>query len=100
MSARTRIATLVLAVPVALAFSACSLLTPTLGEQQLEDEIKNTLKTQANIEATSVDCPGSLKGEVGTSAECAVKANDQEVKVKVTVTSVENRTIKFDIDEA
>lgn len=100
MSVRTRIVALVVAAPVAVAFSACSLLTPTLTEQQLEDEIRNTLKTQASIDAESVDCPGSLKGEVGTTTECTITADGAKTTVKVTVTSVENRTIKFDIDEA
>lgn len=100
MSVRTRIAALALTAPLALAFSACSLLTPSLTEQQLESEIKSTLQAQASVTADNVDCPGPLKGEVGTSEECSVTASGKTIKVKVTVTSVENRTIKFDINEA
>lgn len=99
MSARTRTAAVLLAVPAALAFSACSLLTPSLTADQLETEIKSTLQSQANITAESVECPGDLKGEVGNTTECSVSANGKMIKVKITVTSVEDRTIKFDIDE-
>lgn len=100
MSARTRVAALAVTAPLALAFSACSLLTPSLTETQLESEIKSTLLAQASVTADSVDCPGPLKGEVGNSQDCTVSANGNTITVKVTVTSVENRTIKFDINEA
>ena len=100
MSARTRVAALAVTAPLALAFSACSLLTPSLTETQLESEITSTLLAQAGVTADNVDCPGPLKGEVGTSEECTVTASGDTITVKVTVTSVENKTIKFDINEA
>lgn len=68
----------------------------SVEKTKVEDTIKSSLGPQIGT-IDSVTCPDDLKGEVGATMECDMAAQGQNVKVLVTVTSIEGTTVNFDM---
>lgn len=93
---RKTIAVLALAAASTIGLSACSM-TPTLDQEQVEEQISTQLQEQVGRAPEEVTCPGDLEGEVGTTMVCQLSDSGQTLDVTVTVTSVEGSTVNFDI---
>ncbi|MET7769845.1 DUF4333 domain-containing protein [Nocardia sp. NPDC005366] len=91
-----------IALPLlACALAACSVSIgsdPKIGEAELEKSVKQTLTEQVGQEPDGIDCPGDLKGTVGTTMRCTLSAGGDQLGLTVTVTSVENDTVKYDVE--
>ncbi|WP_299410747.1 DUF4333 domain-containing protein [Acaryochloris sp. IP29b_bin.148] len=53
--------------------SAC---TPTLNTDKLEDEIRQWLEREENIDVKSVSCPNRIKVEAGNTVDCEAETED------------------------
>lgn len=77
-----------------LSVSACSV---SASKSDVETKVTELLKAQ-NVPVESTTCPEDLKGEVGASIKCTVAVTGgQTVPVNVKVTSVENKTVNFEV---
>jgi hypothetical protein len=72
----------VLAVLVAVALAAC---TRTVNTDALEQQIAAELQAQANVTASSVDCPDDVEAEAGGTFTCTATADDGSTAT-ITVT--------------
>ncbi|MDO5683704.1 MAG: DUF4333 domain-containing protein [Propionibacteriaceae bacterium] len=90
LGATTSIAALTLAV------TGCST-TLTVDEETVEQTIQTRLGEQINGTVESVDCPENLKGEVGQTMQCTMVVDGQSHKVDVNVTSIEGKTVNFNM---
>ncbi len=70
--------------------------TPTVEKSTLEKEVKDRLATSIGAEMEKVECPDDLKGDVGEVMTCKLDYQGDRYDVTVTVTSVEDTTVKFD----
>lgn len=84
----------------ALALSGCGMLTPKVAKADVEQQISTQLEAQVGTKPDKIECPEDLKGEVGTTMTCVLTHQGQSLDVTVTVTSVENNTVRFDIQVA
>jgi len=82
----------------------CSvLLIAACGEEaveksEVEDQAKQAITQQVGQAPKEVNCPDDLKAEKGEKMTCTlVAADDSELDVEVTVTSVEGDTARFDV---
>ncbi|MDO5499196.1 MAG: DUF4333 domain-containing protein [Propionibacteriaceae bacterium] len=69
----------------------------TVSKDQVENAIETNLGPQLPAPIEQVECPEDLKGEVGAQMNCTLTMQGQEVGVEVTVTSVEDRDVNFDM---
>ncbi|MGW7262588.1 DUF4333 domain-containing protein [Streptomyces sp. NPDC054842] len=93
------------AVAVSLLLVGCSASVdvgasePELSAGKLSDEVARKLAAATGQPKPDVSCPEDLAGEVGTTTRCTLTAGDgSTLGVTVTVTSVEDERIKFDIE--
>jgi uncharacterized membrane protein len=92
-----RPAALLAAAPVlALALAACG---SRVGQDELETKVASTIESQFGV-AAEVSCPGGVDAEVDATTECTATdpESDEEIRLKITVTSVEGGTAEFDIE--
>ena len=92
------IATLVL---VGSACSASVSVGDSVAESEVEQQAAEQLAASVDNGVTPiVDCPGDLKAEVGAVLLCelSVEGEDATLPVTITVTSVEDGTVAFDIE--
>lgn len=68
-------------------------------KSEVESKISDRL-TQGGEKVESVKCDDDLKAEKDATTECTAKAGGKEQKLKVTVTSVEDKTVNFSIEAA
>jgi len=66
------------------------------GTIATNDSVEKQIASQLGTEST--DCPDDLEGEVGRSIICKATRGDETFDVKVTVTSIDNGMINFDIE--
>lgn len=83
-----------LAAACALPFGAGS---PVVREDELERSVRQSLGEELGQEP-GVDCPGDLEGTAGTTMRCTFTAEGKTFDLTVTVTSIENDTVKYDIE--
>lgn len=90
-----------------LGFAACSASVSiggkTLNRAKLEKEVATQLQQQVGADAPpNIDCPESLKAKVDAVTHCELTTDDSEeaYDVRVTVTSVKDDDVKFDIKVA
>ncbi len=95
-----RLAAAAVLLAVAAPLSACSIGTPTLDAADVEKTIDEELTAQIGRSPDAVDCPDDLTGEVGASLTCTLTDGDQTYDVEVTVTSVKDSDVNFDIQVA
>ncbi|MBH0775129.1 DUF4333 domain-containing protein [Nocardia bovistercoris] len=85
----------------ACALAACSVSIgsdPKIDESALEKSVKQTLTEKVGQEPDSIDCPGDLKGTVGTTMRCTLTAGGDQLGLTVTVTSVQDDTVNYDVE--
>jgi len=63
----------------------------------VEKQIADQLAAKAGERPTSVSCPGNLKAKEGTTMRCTLVASGGKYGLTVTVTSVKDNTVNFDI---
>ena len=86
----------------AAALAACSFSASTgettVSKAQVQDQISEKVAEQAGSKPDSVTCPGDLKAEVGAALTCQVTGGSKKpYNVNVTVTSIDGKTVNFDI---
>lgn len=84
----------------ALALTSCGMLTPKVAKADVEQQISSQLAAQVGTTPEKIECPGDLEGTVGTTMTCVLTHQGQSLDVNVTVTAVEDNTVKFDIKVA
>ena len=86
-------------IPVALLAAACSS-TSAVTQSDVESEIANAYATaaSASVDDITVSCPGDLEGTVGTKMTCDVTVGDVADTAIVTVTSVTDDKVLFDLE--
>ncbi|MBB3087061.1 DUF4333 domain-containing protein [Geodermatophilus sabuli] len=86
-----------LAVPALLVgLTACS---SAIEQGELEGQVATAIEAEFGV-APEVSCPGDLEAEVDATTECTATDpdTDEQIALRITVTSVENRTAQFDIE--
>jgi hypothetical protein len=86
-------------VALALALAGCSSGTGEVAEKEVEEQAATQLAAKVNQPKPNIDCPGGLKAEAGAKLDCVLTAEGDPARypVAVTVTSVEDENVKFDI---
>ncbi|MGK8523216.1 DUF4333 domain-containing protein [Nocardia asteroides] len=94
-----KIRSLALISLVASALTACSVSigTPKVEEADLEKSVKDSLTEKVGQEPDTINCPGDLTGKEGATMRCTLTAGGDTLGVTLTVTSVEDDTVKYDI---
>ncbi|MGY1824563.1 DUF4333 domain-containing protein [Geodermatophilus sp. SYSU D00079] len=88
---------LLLAVPaLTLGLTACS---SAIEQGELENQVASAIEAEFGV-APDVSCPGDLEAEVDATTQCTATDpdTDEEIELKITVTSVEDGTAQFDIE--
>ncbi|MFE1311527.1 DUF4333 domain-containing protein [Streptomyces sp. NPDC058755] len=71
---------------------------PKLSADKLATTVSEKLAAQTGQPKPKITCPEDLAGKVGTTTRCTLTANDgSTLGVTVTVTSVKDDQINFDI---
>ncbi|MEV4874630.1 DUF4333 domain-containing protein [Streptomyces cyaneofuscatus] len=71
---------------------------PKLSSDKLATTVAEKLAATTNQPKPDITCPEDLVGKVGTTTRCTLTAGDgSTLGVTVTVTSVEDEKINFDI---
>jgi hypothetical protein len=83
---------------VAIAFLAGACSGSTMTESEAEAQIKAALENDDGLTIDEVDCPDDISAEVDETMTCEVTAEGETAKVKMTITSVEGDTAKFDVE--
>lgn len=79
-----------------LLLAACG--SAAVAKSDVEGKVKAQL-TENDVKTSSVDCPKDLPAKKGSKVNCDVQVKDGEkVGVDVTVTSVKDGNVKFDIE--
>jgi len=88
---------LLIAVLLVLGLAACG--TDAVARDDLESQAAAALEEQIGA-APEVSCPEDLPAEVGATTECVATApgSDEEVRLEITVTSVDGDEVQFDIE--
>ncbi|RNL78435.1 DUF4333 domain-containing protein [Nocardioides marmorisolisilvae] len=89
-----RLTAVALAAGLTVAVTGC---TKSVPANDLEKQVKSGLTKSVGQAPDSVDCPKDLKGKVGATARCTLKAEGKTYGLTVTVTSVDGGKVKFDI---
>ncbi|MET8775133.1 DUF4333 domain-containing protein [Nocardia sp. NPDC050713] len=71
--------------------------TPQVKESELEKSVQQTLTEEVGKKPDSIDCPDDLEGKVGTTMRCTLTAGGETLGLTVTVTSVEDDTVNYDV---
>lgn len=66
------------------------------GRIATNDNVEDQVKSQLGAE--NADCPTDLEGEVGRSIVCKASSGDDTYDVRVTVTSVDDDTVRYGIE--
>ena len=83
------------AAPLLVACGASS-----VSESDVEDKTKAQLTETVGEGVEKVDCPEDLKAEKGETMECTATVGDQDLKIKLEVTKVEDNTAEWEIELA
>ncbi|WP_320783333.1 DUF4333 domain-containing protein [Streptomyces sp. CRN 30] len=87
------------AVAAAALLVGCSSSEPKISKGEVEDTVAEKLAAQMNQPKPDIACPEDLAGEVGTTMRCELTATDgSTIGLTVKVTSVEDDTVKYDIE--
>lgn len=95
-----RIAAAVAACAAVAALSACSVSASggkSVKQAEVEKQIADQLAAKTGERPTSVSCPDNLKAKEGTTMRCTLTARSGKYGLTVTVTSVKDNTVNFDI---
>ena len=79
-----------------LAAAACG--TGAVAKSDVEKNVSDQLTATVGQKPKSIACPGDLAATVGTTMRCSLTADDDtSLGLTVTVTSVQDSNVKFDI---
>lgn len=81
----------------ALTLTGCS---GTVGAADVEDQISAQLEAELGQAPDSVDCPEDLPAEEDATMDCELTVAGETLDVTVTVTSIVDNTVNFDIKVA
>ena len=73
-------------------------IAPTLLHSTVEREVSAELERQVGVAPDDVSCPDDLIGRVGVKMRCMLSAGSDKVGLTVTVTAVQGKDVKFDIE--
>ena len=73
-------------------------IAPTLLRSSVEEQVSSSLARQVGQTPDDISCPDDLVGRVGVKMRCTLTAGSDQLGVTVTVTSVEGKTVNFDIE--
>ncbi len=80
---------------LSLALTGCS--GGAVDAADVESQISDQLEAQIGEAPDSVDCPEDLPAEEGAEIRCELTVAEETLGVTVTVTSVQDNTVNFDI---
>jgi len=80
----------------ACSFSA-SVGATSVSKDDVQKQISEKVTEQGGTKPDSVTCPSDLKAEVGATLDCKMSDGKKNYGVNVTVTSVDGKTVNFDI---
>lgn len=80
----------------ACSFSA-SVGDTSVSKEDVQKQISDKVAEQGGTKPDSVTCPGDLKAQVGATLDCKMSDGSKNYGVNVTVTSVDGKTVNFDI---
>lgn len=78
-----------------LLLAACG--TSSVDQDEVERQVSQQLTKQVGQEPDSIDCPGDLEAEKGTTMRCTLTEGDESLGLTVTVTAVKDSKVSFDI---
>jgi len=79
---------------LSLVLAGCS---GAVDASDIETQISDQLETQIGEAPDSVDCPEDLPAKEGAEIRCELTLAEETLGVTVTVTSVQDNTVNFDI---
>lgn len=98
---RTLIRPLVLAAGAGLALAGCGMLGDgSVPAEDVETQVTDQLTELVGQAPEDVSCPEDLPAEEGAEMTCVLSAGVETIDVMVTVTSVEDGEVAFDIEVA
>lgn len=77
--------------------------TPNVSAADVEQQTATMLTDETGVAPASVECPGDLNAEIGTTMRCTINATDgTRIGVTLTVTSVDGDVVNWDfqVDDA
>jgi hypothetical protein len=92
---RTTVAAVVLAA-VGAAGAGCSG-QAVLSQAQAEKQISAALEKEVGQKPDKVTCPGDVDAEKGKTMKCELTADGTTYGLTITITSVKDDNVKFDI---
>ncbi len=90
-----RIGSTLAAVSVLSLAAGCS---STVDQDSLQDQVASLYTDQVGEEPDDVTCDDDIAAEEGATGECTVTAGEEELKVDVTVDSIDGDTASFTIE--
>lgn len=98
---RTLVRPLALAAAATFALAGCGLLGGgSVPVDEVETQVTEQLTQLAGQAPDDVSCPEDLPAEEGAEMTCVLTAGDQSIDVFLTVTSVKDAQVNFDIKVA
>ncbi|MGP9539273.1 DUF4333 domain-containing protein [Brachybacterium sp. AOP43-C2-M15] len=98
---RTTVRPLVLAAAAAFALAGCGALgTGSVPADEVETQISDKLTEMVGQTPEDISCPDDLPAEEGAEMTCVLSDGGETIDVAVTVTSVEDGNVNFDIEVA
>jgi Domain of unknown function (DUF4333) len=79
---------------LSLGLAACS---SAVAPDELEEQAAAALEGEIGARP-DVSCPDELPAEMGATTECAATAGEEDVRLELTVTSVDGDEVRFDIE--
>jgi hypothetical protein len=83
---------------VAAALTLLSGCSSKMSQEDAEKQISSVLESEMGVEVDKVSCPGDIDATEGKTMTCEATAEGETAKVKMTITSVEGDTAKFDVE--
>ncbi len=80
-----------------LVLAACGGGTKAVSQSQVEQKVSEQLTKQVGQKPDSVSCPDDLPAKKGSTMRCTLSSGGTSIGLTVTVTSVEDSDVKFDI---
>lgn len=98
---RALVRPLVLAAAATFALAGCGMLGGgSVSAEDVETQITEQLTEMAGQAPEDVSCPEDLPAEDGAEMTCVLSAEGETIDVLVTVSSVEDDQVNFDIKVA
>lgn len=98
---RIHVRPLVLVTAAGFALAGCGMLGPSaVPADEVETQISDKLTEMVGQTPEEISCPEDLPAEEGAEMTCEISDSGESIDVTVTVTSVEDDNVNFDIQVA